>query len=539
MKQRSTRFIISILLALSCIIFVCPTNSNAQSRSYIIKRGKHGVGGRARVYGQQCDLTVQPKSTPKQLIVTCKGSHKHASRSSDLGLVYLSAGEELKLTGENCFPETTSVSKNVVNILCRKRANSPVNTPTPSATPVQTSTPTLTPTPTANLTFLTANVVTLLTNNSVLFQVLNQSATVTALNIQATLPTSWTDVTQSPFPNCASVAPGGVCTIQITAGNTAHAQADVPLKGSNTNVALTQIDIIEATTLSSSVSSLTVSVNDPGLNAALTGTPRQITITNTGSTNALSVNYSPSPPLPSGSTISPANCGNIAPSASCTLTITPGNTASSTPGDTNPTPISLSISGSNTNVLTPDLQIVTYGSVYQGGYIFSVDDTTVNTGSIGGKVAALTDASNAADWGGFGTNVGASTNDTSSSGSNDGASNTATIVTALGAGSYAAALCAASSAGGFTDWYLPAICEMTPYGGICTAGSTNIQQQLFDASPSIGGIADGSSYWSSTQFSGSPSNLALFQFFGSSGGSATFGDLKSSTFPIRCVRQIN
>ncbi len=101
--------------------------------------------------------------------------------------------------------------------------------------------------------------------------------------------------------------------------------------------------------------------------------------------------YSPSPALPSGTTISPASCGTIAPSASCALTIFPGSTPSAAPGNTSPTPITLSISGTNTNTLTPTLNILTYGSVYQGGFLYSVDDTTANTGSIGGKVASLTD----------------------------------------------------------------------------------------------------------------------------------------------------
>jgi hypothetical protein len=137
--------------------------------------------------------------------------------------------------------------------------------------------------------------------------------------------------------------------------------------------------------------SLALSVNDTGLNAALTGTPRLIIITNSGSSPATNVTYSPSPALPSGTTISPSSCGSIAASDTCTLTITPGSTPSSAPGDTGPTPITLSISGTNTNTLTPTLNILTYGSVYQGGYVYAVNDTTPNTGSIGGTVVSQTD----------------------------------------------------------------------------------------------------------------------------------------------------
>lgn len=41
------------------------------------------------------------------------------------------------------------------------------------------------------------------------------------------------------------------------------------------------------------------------------------------------------------------------------------------------------------------INILTYGSVYQGGYIYAVNDTTSNTSSIGGKVATLTNQATA------------------------------------------------------------------------------------------------------------------------------------------------
>jgi hypothetical protein len=121
------------------------------------------------------------------------------------------------------------------------------------------------------------------------------------------------------------------------------------------------------------------------------GNPREITITNTGSLAAVNVYYSSSPALPSGTVITPATCGTIAPSGTCVLTITPGATPSATPGDIAPTPITLSIAGDNVSTSSVALNIVTYGSVYQAGFIYSIDDTTATTGSIGGKVAALND----------------------------------------------------------------------------------------------------------------------------------------------------
>jgi hypothetical protein len=134
---------------------------------------------------------------------------------------------------------------------------------------------------------------------------------------------------------------------------------------------------------------LSISVATMALSAS--GNPREISVTNTGSIAAVNVHYSPSPALPSGTVITPATCGAIAPFGTCALTITPGATPSATPGDIAPTPITLSIAGDNVSTSSLTLNIVTYGSVYQAGFIYSIDDTTATTGSIGGKVAALND----------------------------------------------------------------------------------------------------------------------------------------------------
>lgn len=147
-------------------------------------------------------------------------------------------------------------------------------------------------------------------------------------------------------------------------------------------------------TIQSNVSSLGLSVYDL-LQPALTGNPRSFTITNAGTLAATNVTYSITPTLPAGTTISPANCGTIAPGASCLLTVTPGTTPSASPG-ANPNPSLITFEGNNTNSITVAVNVVTYGSVYQQGYVYAVDDTqgcssTSCTGSIGGYVASLTD----------------------------------------------------------------------------------------------------------------------------------------------------
>ena len=385
----------------------------------------------------------------------------------------------------------------------------------------------------------------------------------------------------SPYAVTVLTQPTGqTCTVTNGSGTVVSANV--------TNVSVTCVS--NDATLTASVPTLGLSVNNTGLNAALTGTPRLITITNSGSNSATSVTYSPSPALPSGTTISPASCGTIAASGTCVLTITPGSTASATAGNTSPTPITLSISGTNTNTLTPTVNVLTYGSVYQGGYIYAVDDTTSNTGSIGGTVVTQTDqaprypggvvwSSNGA--GSAQANVSndsipgiAETSTTGSSvptyasaqtsfnstysnessfplpssgsfsscnGRTNGACNSANILTlyntyvtnygigssyALSAGPtttsyYAAGRCTATISG-YSDWYLPAICEMGPdsNGSGCNSSTQDIVSQLPNllGNPNAAAPSTSCTYganclagddWSSTEGSGSPSGIRV------------------------------
>lgn len=362
---------------------------------------------------------------------------------------------------------------------------------------------------------------------------------------------------------------GQTCT--VTNGSGTMSGSDV------TNVDVTCVT--DDTTLVASVSVLALSVNDTGLNAALTGAPRLIAITNTGVVPATAVTYSPSPALPSGTTISPSSCGTLAPSATCVLTITPGDTPSAVSGDTTPTPITLSISGSNTNTVTPTMNVLTYGSVYQGGYVYAVDDTTPDTGSIGGKVAALTDQSTGVLWSSDGSSsvsyVGIlaidelstsfSPSPTSPSyppgtpayeacnGNSDGACNTSNIVAyynfnrASGGSAptpvdqYAAGLCTATMSG-YTDWYLPAICEAgyddlgsgTGCGTQASPTVQNMLSNLFDAG--VGGISG--EYWTSTEWSGGPDLYAWSQTYETGNVPQYTFDKSYNTIRVRCSRAL-
>ena len=285
------------------------------------------------------------------------------------------------------------------------------------------------------------------------------------------------------------------------------------------------------TTLAVSVVSLALSVNSPATNAALTGNPRTITVTNTGSADAADVNLTFASSLPAGTTVSPTRCGLIHAGGTCVLTVTPGVVPSAAPGDLSAAPILMSVTGTNTNTVEAAIQIIGYGSVYQSGYLFSVNDATPSTGSIGGKVASLSKTSLLA-YGGDGTAIGATAQSMT-----DGPSNTAAIVGRLGSGgpNYAARACVERNVGGYSDWYLPAICEIgTSAAGLCQGlMQQNIQDNLVEI-----GIGNTSTYsWSSTEDASVPQSQVYEQFSRSRplGGFSTSAP-KMFVLPSYCVR---
>lgn len=300
-------------------------------------------------------------------------------------------------------------------------------------------------------------------------------------------------------------------------------------------------------TLSLSVSSLALSVTGGG---ALTGEPRVITVTNTGSLDAqnFAVNY---PTWPSGTTAG-SSCGStLAAGLSCGITITPSSNATSgCEAGTAPTPGVVSVTADNANTNQVDVVILAYGCIYQGGYLFAVDDTTPITGSIAGKIVAQTDNSTGIAWDNGGSL------DTGAGSLTDGATNTINIVSNQSFGAYAAQLCAdyeIDSLGNtpcltgstcYSDWYLPAICEMgydeQNQGSGCGTGASptrqNIQSNLVDSGP-LGSLLG--SYWSSTQNIGAPTNEAWLQVFITPGSMSTNAiDIKAATYGVRCARAL-
>lgn len=344
-----------------------------------------------------------------------------------------------------------------------------------------------------------------------------------------------------------------------------------------------------ATTLSTSIpppSILALSVKDTSLNPALTGNARQITIINTGTNEAIGVSVSATG-LPTGTNITtvPTTCtGTLAANATCSITITPGlNATSGCNTGIVPTPGTITVSA--TNVATPvtsDVVVLSYGCQYQGGFLYAVDDTTANTGSIGGKVSSLVDQatpvtaySSPVDgilWSSSGTFpyvdyttiLGIDEISTTSvpsptspaypagtpayracNGSSDGICDSSNILSyynfnRASGGSpptplafYAAGLCTATI-NTYSDWYLPSICEMDAVstGLTCPTGTQsmlgslsflignpNVTTPSTSCTPPSGTDCLAGLYWSSTEDSFFSQYLAWAeQFANASGG---------------------
>ncbi len=309
--------------------------------------------------------------------------------------------------------------------------------------------------------------------------------------------------------------PDQTCTVANGSGLIAH--------NNITNVLVTCV--ANTTTLSASVSDLALSIAGV-VDAPLSGSPRMITITNTGAVTATGVGIT-LPTWPTGTTSVTTCTDTLAAGASCTITITPGNTPTSDgvspcSGGTAPVPGTVQVTGDNANTVSTNVVVLNHGCIYQEGYLFSIDDTTPATQSIGGTVAALENQSDGMVWGSNGADASTvsydvipgigetSTNGSgaptfadfstyfgstyagilglasgafsSCNGSTDGQCNTSNIVTFYshyqtnyGVGGapytpvvaptpksyYAAGVCDDYDSGDYQDWYLPAICEVT------------------------------------------------------------------------------
>jgi len=280
----------------------------------------------------------------------------------------------------------------------------------------------------------------------------------------------------------------------------------------------------------------TLSLSTPRLALAASGQARSFTVTNTGSQTAMDLGTSASG-LPAGTTLA-STCGNsLAAGASCSITVTPGATPTAPAGDTAPVVALVDVAGSNTNALTAQVSVLTHGSVHQGGFVFAIDDTPADTLSVSGKVAALADVVSTVSWSTAYTDVpGIDWSDTpgpdSCAGASDGRCNTAQIM-ANPPPNNAASLCVGSSDGGHSDWYLPAVCELTD-ASFCGGQPDTIGSRL--AVNGIGTLAGGQ-YWSSTQRDPGQAILAaVVSYDGAGGSSISTLDKTFTQIRVRCAR---
>lgn len=394
-------------------------------------------------------------------------------------------------------------------------------------------------------------------------------------------------------------------------------------------------------TLNPSVSTLALSINcqlssscTTIQNAALTGNPRQISIQNTGSVSATNVSVNASA-LPSGTTITSNTCSTTLNAGdSCIITLTPGSIASSDSNNTACTsgtqPIASTVMVTADGGLSSQVNtyVLGYGCQYQGGFLYSVDDSYTDypaTGSIGGKVASLVDQAEPSInsvaqatsiiWssngsGGTSSNVSydvipliteittansaystaqTAFNSTYSNtgtfpfpassafficnGASEGQCNTYNILVlyntyktnfgiggspySLSAGptsltEYAAGACKVTI-NTYSDWYLPAICEMDAVNTNVTCpsgmqsmlgslsfllGDPNATTPSTSCVPPIGTNCLAGDYWGSTEFAGLPKDYAWFESF-NTGGSSQDYFAKYGLYGVRCSRDLS
>ena len=379
-----------------------------------------------------------------------------------------------------------------------------------------------------------------------------------------------TSVAQGSPYNVTVLTQPTIQTCTVTNGSGTMGGANV------TNVSVSCVT--NTTTLSTSVSSLALSktgYTEYGVSGTpSSGVARTITVNNAGAYPAvnLSIAY---PTWPSGTNAS-STCGSsLAASSSCTITITPGNTATSdgtnpcTTTGTAPVAQTISISADNASTVSSTAVILGYGCIMQGGYIYAFDDTTSASTSVGGKAATTSNQSSGIIWASNGSggtsniaiygisetsttsspnpSSGQVTGQTACNGNIDGSCDSNNIyvyyqTTAtnnpINTSLYATGLCKATISG-FSNWYLPAICEMG-YGTSASCGTSgtptlqNMQSNLVDTLSLLSG-----DYWCSTEYSGFPTTIAWFQFFASGGGSKqNYANKNFSTFAVRCSRAL-
>jgi Divergent InlB B-repeat domain len=332
------------------------------------------------------------------------------------------------------------------------------------------------------------------------------------------VPSAGADGSISPS-TAQLVNSGGNITFTATP-NTGYAVAQWSVDGSavqSGGSVHTLTDVTADHTLAVSFAQAVLGLSVNSLALAASGNAREITVQNAGSLSATNLVVSPGT-FPSGTTLS-TTCGTtLAPADTCSITITPGATATSAcSSGIAPTPTLVSVSADDASPAQAQVSVLSYACLYQGGYLYSIDDTTSTSESIGGAVVDQADDSAAATWfdGSFVV--------TNAQSLTDGLTNTETIVAAQGSGTYAAEICVESGAGGYADWYLPASSEWIEIASeVASQGINN-----FNAGD----------YWTSSEYVADPPTDA-WAMVDASSTAATVVAVKALDLGVRCARQI-
>lgn len=408
--------------------------------------------------------------------------------------------------------------------------------------------------------------------------------------------------------NCpALLAPKASCTISFYTNAAVSFLTKVLIKGSNTNNTHFNLNAFVCTpSMTSSVPNLGLAVkgsftgnsrqffitnntfmNAQNISVKASNLPHGTTYTTTCN-GTLAIGNSCSITVTPGSTVSADGQGNpctIGSASNAFLTVNATQTI--------PTKIGISV--------------VNYGCIYQSGFVFSIDDTqgcssSPCVGGVGGKIISLTNLNGSGlAWSNNGVIGGASydlipgIDDASTStvgvpsysdfltwfsttypsltplpstafnqcdGLTDGACNSGNILAfyneyitmvpesnpphATPLKTYAAGYCSLYSAGGYTNWYLPAICELGKEPSYEVCGSITTDNVVTNLSMLVNSCTLGTSclsgnYWASTEWSGGSGNSdttwAWYQYFDGP-SSVTHFDVKSVSLLIRCAREL-
>ncbi len=326
----------------------------------------------------------------------------------------------------------------------------------------------------------------------------NTSLIVAATNITSNFIETTLDGNVTETGNtCVNVAPLGSCTLTYTPGSNVVSQTSFSIQGSNTNAVPAAIQIDTGVTLSNV---------SPSSGTASGGTG--VTLTGIGLTGATSVTFG-------GVAASSVNVVN-----STTVTAVTPELETGAVEVVITTPSGIATDTNGYTYLPTSI-----GQAAYGGTIACLN------GNMNNLIAATGDNSMNIPWGGLGKR-------TSATSITDGATNTATILTAVGANggtSYAAQLCShyeVDSQGNtpcesgntcYNDWFLPA-------GN--NTGSSGQLNCLYTNHIVVGGFAS-AFYWSSTELD---PLVAWHQSFMSG---SPLNENKSFNRRVRCVREFS